>query len=867
MFLLFSFFVVPLAAQNHRFSFTDTPLSKALAEVARERNILISFDSGVLETKLVTASFDEENVERALSLLLKNTGFTFELKYNTYLIVPAKPGQKEPVKKDVTVSGIVFDSETGERLPYASINLWNQNIAVSTTVEGTFSLRLTDSIQNLVEVRYMGYQSVDTIIDTSVPSAFLRIGMTRKMQNIQTVDIAGNKMEMVDFSKEAGRVVFNPSRFSDLPNYGETDVFRALQLMPGISSFENSSQLNVRGGTADQNLVLLDGFTLYNLDHFFGVFSALNPNVIKNIQVYRGGFDSRYGERISAIVDIVGKSGNQSQASYYGGINLISANLTAEIPISKKLTLVAAGRRAYSDMYSSWLADELLGDKLGQNRRLPAPDANVLTPEFYFSDYNLKLSHQISDQENISFSVYGSKDYLNSSSSNSNERGEFEAEDINEWGNYGLGTTWNKQWNGRYFTSLQFGHSGYFNDYNNNTTITVSNPTNPSDSTFIQDRELNEVTNESNRLTDYFLTFRNEYNINSHHKIEFGISGKYNRFTFYKDASRAVVYDNLESSAFLYTGFLQDQLKIGNRLALKPGMRMNYYSNSKKFYFEPRLTGNYSMADGLTLKFATGKYYQFLNKSGTEQNFGYNRDFWILADGGVNPVLSSSHYILGAGFEKNEFYIDVEAYYKTVNGLQEYLFFDNPDQRREPGAGVGDPLSQFVSGDGKAMGIDFLVKYEGTFFSSWLAYSLSKATRRFNEINRGADIPADYDQTNEFKWTNIYSLRKWNFSTLTIFTTGKPYVVSSLKDENFNTTRVYGRLPGYFRTDVSVNYNFNIKNVNIKPGVSILNAFDTDNYLDVYTRVFDLGEVSPFNETTLIKAQSLTFNFFVNFRF
>ena len=127
--------------------------------------------------------------------------------------------------------------------------------------------------------------------------------------------------------------------------FGEPDVFKTLQLLPGISTQENSSQLNIRGSSADQNLVTFDGFTLYNLDHFFGVFSALNPNVIKDIQVYRGGFDSRYGERVSGIVEITGKSGDKTKPRIYGGVNMISGNLTAEIPISEKLSLVAAGRR------------------------------------------------------------------------------------------------------------------------------------------------------------------------------------------------------------------------------------------------------------------------------------------------------------------------------------------------------------------------------------------------------------------------------------------------------------------------------------------------------------------------------------------
>jgi hypothetical protein len=210
----------------------------------------------------------------------------------------------------------------------------------------------------------------------------------------------------------------------------------------------------------------------------------------------------------------------------------------------------------------------------------------------------------------------------------------------------------------------------------------------------------------------------------------------------------------------------------------------------------------------------------------------------------------------------------MEGYYKTVDGLQEYLFFQNPEKRGEPNPGnSGIPaLSQFISGNGKAYGIDFLAKYEGNNYTGWLAYSVSKATRRFSEINGGGEIPAPYDQTHEIKWTNIYNYNKWNFSTLAIYISGKPYIESTQKEEDFTTTRVYNRLPNYFRIDLSANYNFKIKNVTIKPGLSVLNAMDTQNYLDIYTRQIST-DTYQFHETSLIKAQELTFNFFVNFRF
>lgn len=871
--ILIILFQIPIAgfSQHFQFKFDNTPVSRALVEVATKLDIKIAFDAGQLSRINITKTISEENSIDIISTLLAETNYIVEFKHNTYLVYQSGQIGVAKQKQEKTYSGIVFDKETGERLPYATLFIWERNVSLSTTVDGTFSTQLGDSTSSFIQVKYLGYYTLDTLINTAGSVRFLGLGLSQKTKTINVVEVTGEKLEMVDINDEAGHLTFNPTRFADLPNYGETDVFRALQLLPGISSMENSSQLNIRGGAADQNLVLFDGFTLYNLDHFFGVFSAINPNVIKNIQVYRGGFDSRYGERVSGIVDITGKSGNQQKPEFYGGINLISANLTAEVPITQKLTFVAAGRRAYSDIYSSWLADALLADKIGQPRRFKGQSTNTIEPKFHFGDFNLKLTYNLNQQENISLSFYGAKDYLNSSNIVVTNRSEINTEDINEWGNYGFGAAWKKQWNPNYFTNLQLGHSGYFNDYYNNTIF----PNETMDSQPLpnfQEQPGPVVTNETNDLIDYFITFQNKYFLNPNHEFEFGVSAKFNQFTFYKDATRKFIYNNLESSAILYSMFFQDKIIAKNNFTIKPGFRLNLYSKTQKVYFEPRLTASYKTEPGIVFKFATGRYFQYLNKSVTEQSYGYNRDFWVLADDVQHPIVSSNHFIAGTSFETKNLFFDVEAYYKTVNGLQEYLFIQNPDWQpgEPPVVSPKSVLSQFISGNGKAFGIDFLAKYENTNFTSWLAYSISKATRSFAEINAGDKIPATYDQTHEIKWTNIYTYKHWNFSTLSLFTTGHPYIEYSEKDDDFNTLRTYNRLPDYFRIDFSVNYNFNIKNVNIKPGMSILNVLNTKNYLDIYTRNytrnFDFQE-GVINETTLVKAQELTLNFFVNFRF
>lgn len=853
-----------VSAQTHQFSFSKTPVSAALSEAATEMNIRISFDSGKLGQFTISGKITGNEPENVISKILEKTGYGVEFKYNTYLVVKSQ-NPLNPKPTEIMVQGVVFDKETGEHLPNATIYFRNKNLSLSTSSNGTFGIQIQDSTDAFLQVKYLGYFTLDTIINTEKQENNFRLGLNKKTQTLQTIDVSGEKLKLISQNNEAGHFEFNPIRFADLPNYGETDIFRALQLLPGISSTENSSQLNIRGSSADQNLVLFDGFTLYNLDHFFGVFSALNPYVIKNIQVYRGGFDSRYGERVAGIVDITSKSGNQLKPEIYGGVNLISANLTAEIPISKKITMVAASRRAYTDIYSSWLADALLAGKTGQPERFPGQEVNQIEPEFFFSDLNLKLSYNISQNENVSLSAYGAKDYLNSSSVQERPNLTVDSEDINEWGNYGFGISWKKQWNAKSFTNLQVGHSGYFNNYSNNTVVsgdtTRAQP--------ISNISANYITNETNDLTDYFVSFQNRYQLNRTNQFEWGAAVKFNQFQFYKDAALNVVYNNLNESSVLYSGYFQDKISPSEKLTVKPGFRLNYYNKTGQVYFEPRLAASYKPGDDLVLKIAAGRYLQYLNKSATEQTYGYNRDFWVLADSDLHPVISSNHLIAGASYETKNLFFDVEAYYKSVDGLQEYMFFQNPDERKSTFAAPPQPtpgLSQFISGTGKAIGIDFLAKYETSQFTSWLSYSLAKATQNFDQINNGADIPSAYDQTHQVKWTNIYEYKKWNFSSLTLFSTGQPYIESTSKDEDFNTTRVYNRLPDYFRIDLSANYNFNIGKMNLTPGFSILNLMNTQNYLDIYIRNFGFGN-NQTTENTLVKAQEITLNFFLNFRF
>ncbi|MCT4644167.1 MAG: TonB-dependent receptor [Carboxylicivirga sp.] len=878
-------------ARHFVFKFNATPVSTALRQVADSFDIKISFDADRLKQVSVSKFFQTQSPANAILEVLGTTDYTFTVRYDTYLIV-----RREKDTEGVYVTGIITDGDSGERLPYATMLFKTENKLESSTVDGNFNMKMQENEASLIQIKYIGYEDVDTVIVPHGKEHFLNLKMRRKHQALKSVTVKSQNIDMINVSSKAGHFQFNPSRFEDMPNYGETDVFKALQSMPGINARESSSELNIRGSAADQNLVLLDGMTLYNLDHFFGVFSAINPYVVKNIQVYRGGFDARYGERISGIVDIVTKSGTKLKPRFDGGINMMSANLVADIPLSQKFTLVAAARRAYSDVFSSWMVDEILKDKLVDEILTDKMDDKILENSakkeqksvYYFGDFNTRLTFTPSSQESFSLSLYGSVDDFKSKSDIQQLPINLKVTDENRWGNYGGTLTWNRRHSGNYFSILQIGHSGYFNNYDSKGyyTKTDLNPAKESQ------REITETTTtthallkpgrlllrdntsikEDNRLDDYFISFNNYINIGNVHGVELGWMSKHYKFAMYKDANRGVIYDNNNSSAFLHTLYLLDKVKLNKALDINIGGRTSYYTQTRKYYLEPRLNVTFKATENLGLKAAFGRYYQFMNKSVSANAFGYNRDFWVLANEDNHKVASSYHYIVGGVYKKNRLTLDIEFYLKDLDGLQEYVFSAKDVSERMQQSPIeaisAGPLSKFINGSGKAHGLDILVQYQFKNFTTWLAYSYCKSKQKFDEINGGDEIPSLHEQKHAVKWSGIYRHKRWNFSALALYNSGQPYIQKVTRDEQLNTMRTYEYLPDYYRIDLSVNRTFDIGKVQIKPGLSILNVLNRENYLDAYQRSFDLSADTPtIQQTSLVKAQDLTFNFYLNFSF
>jgi ferric enterobactin receptor len=883
-FILFTicFSNILIHAQTNKYVFENTPLSEAILKISAQYNIKVAFDAEKLSALTINKEVAGNNAEEIINNLLLNTGFGYQYKHNRFLIIE-QPNIIAPVP-DNQLFGSVTDFETGEQLPYATIKITEKSYSIPTSANGSFYYKTNNNKIHL-SISYIGYHSIDTLMYFNSQQQNCNIRLKSKLQEMDEVVVKEPKIEMVEYRNDVDfATTINPAKSIDLPSSTETDIFKALQLLPGISYTEGSSELSIRGSSGDQNLVLFDGQTLYNLSHYFGVFSSLNPNIVKDIQIYKGGYDSRYGERVSGIVDITGKTGNQLKPTVYGDLNLVSGNLATEIPINKKITFIIAGRRSYSDVYATEFTNNLYNKNTNSIIRDPQSIVSQSTPSFYFYDYNTKITYRITDKQSILLNYYSGRDFYDNSYNITSKSLNADINDNNKWNNYGISAAWQKQWNNAYYSNVIIGTSGYFNTYTNNTLIQDS--LRPDDiQKYLPTKNNIFNTNNQNELSDISLSFRNSLYLNKN-ILGFGFLCRQNNVYYHKDADKQYVYDNINQTAIIYSLYTQDRIALSNNLTLKPGIRASFYTGNNKLYFEPRLSANYNISNKLSIRAATGRFYQFLSQVTVQQETGYNKNFWMLANDSIHPVIRSNHFIIGSTLDLGYLLFDIETYYKNFEGLQEYIFISEflrnsdfhdffqkngqpkPNTKAGPTNNNRTPTNQpsyFITGKGEAYGIDFSVRYKFMYLTSWISYSISKSQHQYNLINKNSPFPAPTNQTHQVSWANMLNFGKWNFGTTLIFNTGRPYIYSTLND-SLPLTREYKRLPNYFRTDVSANYNFKLYNSQFKIGATLINIFNTNNYYDINNRKFDF-ESTTFSETNLIRAQRLSLNVFIHFKF
>jgi len=768
------------------------------------------------------------------------------------------------------IAGCVYDTASGESLPYANVVLLGSDLGAVTNSNGYFVIVNAPLGSCRLLVSYIGYLakeiSVENPTDSSKP---LRIGLEMKAINLGQVEVVADNYKIWEKAENTSQITLAPHHLDVLPNFGEVDIFRSLQLLPGISGIsDGSSGLYVRGGTPDQNMVILDGMTVYHVDHFFGMFSAFNADAIKDVQVYKGGFPAKYGGRLSGVVDLTGKNGDQNERRLSAGVNLLSANLLYEMPLSKNVSWLVSARRSYTDMIQSSLYNKIFSfvtDDNGSTPNMPgggfgagrgAFNAEVV-PSFYFYDLNSKLSFTPTERDFFSLSFYSGKDNLDKSRELSGMGMRFgDSEDVGtridqnltDWGNLGSSLKWSRQWHDRLYTNLLMAYSNYTSNHTRQMSFNSGNTVAIMDSNRVVGLG-SFATDEYNDVRDFTLRLDAEWNISQNHKIGFGtyignISTGYT--ASFRDTLNIM---DIQSNSTQSSVYLQDEWKALKNLALTFGLRSTYHDQTAAVYNAPRFAFSWSISNLLKLKGAWGHYYQFINNITNEQVLEGSHDFWLSANEHLKPGFST-HKILGLSYETTGYLLEIEAYYKTLDNLVEFSrrFRDDSDY-----------LNYFFFGNGISEGIEFLAQKKMGKFNGWISYTLANVGYTFPRFNNGESFPASHDRTHELKLVGSYQRGPWNFSATWIYGSGQPYTAPesqyylTLLDGSTSSYIHVGdknayRLPDYQRMDISVSRRFETAYYNWNVGVSVFNLYD---HANVYYRDYDL-ETTPIVVTDVL---------------
>ena len=744
---------------------------------------------------------------------------------NCFLIHPSVLGLTK------TISGQVIDRNSKERLPYANVIIKGTKIGTQTNLEGFFLLHNVPDTLCTLQVTYMGYSPVEVPIDKQTKSSGMLIRMKQTPINIEGVTVSAAQSNFIKTEVTPSLITLSPTQISTLPSVGQVDIFRSIQLLPGIAAtHDGSSGLYVRGGTPDQNLVLFDGMTVYHVDHFFGFFSAFNPDAIKDVQVYKGAFPAKYGGRLSSVIDMVGKTGNSEEMHGVAGLSLLSGNATLEGPLFGGSFLVSA-RRSYSDIIASGTYNTIYKLLTGSDAPQAANGSQMSgrfgdaisqqeTPTSAFLDLNGKYSYSIASKYILSASYYKSTDEYDLTRQSSTQMPS--RSNNTQQGNNGGSIKLFAQWGDDFFSNIILAYNGYTSKYTSSMGSQASNTTQFS-------------TDEDNHIDDMNFSADNVWKLTPVHELGFGFQVsqtkvKYSLSGLNPSRTTQNILD-FSQRGWLGAAYIQDKWMPLEQFTLTGGLRYNYFSETNSMFLEPRLSTRYELTENISFKAAFGIHHQFVNRILNENVTEASRDFWILADNSLAPS-RAIHTVAGVTWENETFVFDVEGFYKDMSNLVEFT----QRFRRE-----ALDLYTFLSGDGRVKGVECLLQKKSGFWNGWISYTLSKAEKCYSELNDGQYFPAENDQTHELKIVGNVDLGSdWNVSTTFIYATGKPYTAPIsqyslvlLDSSVYSYTHISGknayRLSDYHRLDVSISKKFRMESSSLNVGVSLFNVYNHAN--------------------------------------
>jgi len=662
-----------------------------------------------------------------------------------------------------TVIGYVSDEENGETLLFANVIVKGTTTGTSTNTSGFYRLVGLEPGAYVLEFRFVGYETKEIPVRLSEGET-LRLDVSLTPEDFRLQEVVVESEREREEARNVGVAQVQTRLIKQVPAVLQADVFRSMQLLPGVKSASDfSSGLYIRGGGPDQTLILLDRTTVYNPSHFFGFFSTFNPDAIKDVRLYKGGYPAEYGGRLGSVIDIYNKDGNRNQLGGVLSLGMLSSRAMIEGPYSKGSYMFAFRRSTLEPLLYAL-----------QQQVDNVPDS------FYFYDVNGKVTVDADESNKLSLSFYGGEDNVKFPFSDDLTFKLF-------YGNRTASTTWTHLFSNNLFGNITFTGSRYFNEPKfeiGGTPIT-----------------------RNNNVYDVSVKSDLDWAPNADHDLKAGLWAGLLTLTLEDRFDNNPTNRSRIQSSYA-SGYVQDTWRMGQRLKLTSGVRLNYFTKGDYLRLEPRISIEHIPHASLRLQAAYGRYYQFLTLITNEAFSGF--DVWLTTDEGVKPSWGDQ-FVLGVKtYPVQGYNVEIEGFYRTMNDLFEL------DPRLPDVAGL-EYSQLFRYGSGFAYGAEFLVEKTSGRLNGFVGYTWGSTRRKFDTFNQNQFYPPKYDRIHDVNLVVNYRLTKrWKTTTVFSYATGQAYtdvlgraeVESPFGPEPYRPVIVgnvnASRLPSYHRLDVGL---------------------------------------------------------------
>lgn len=699
-----------------------------------------------------------------------------------------------------TIHGFVREKDTKEPIIMANVWIKGTNIGSTSNMKGYYVLSSLEPGTYEIYFRYIGYKTfiANQFIgkdDDITFDVYLEMEPIMMEEAVVTAEREKRELEI-----KPSQIVVQVPQLRSIPQIAEPDLFRAIQMLPGVATLSDfSAGLYVRGGSPDQNLVLLDQIDVYNPNHMFGFFSSFNTDAIKSVELLKGGFPAMYGGRLSSVLNVINKEGNRKEFQGVARLSLLSSNATLEGPWTYGSWMIS-GRRTYLDLAAKMVDFDL---------------------PYYFYDGHAKINFDIDKKNQASISFYAGNDKLDLSQNET---------DIKlDWGNKTFSAQWMHLFSSKFYSHFVLAGSRFDSD---------------------TEVKFDDVSfGISNEITDLALKGWLTYFPSTRHSIDFGFEGK--RLNF--DLNYKVVdLDYLNSFAGNYFAlYLQDNYKLSLFDVIQAGLRFDSYTDGNYVRITPRLSYKHIFSDKLNVTLSYGRFAQFLNLV-YQEGFSF-ADMWFPVDETFAPG-RADHLILGYTYDNlKTLSINIEAYYKKYVNVSEYRFRAAESQGADVDFDNMTAADNFLSGKGSAYGTDIYIRHNIWGLKGWLGYSLNWVKKQVNGYNFDAEYYPTYDRRHTITAIEDLQMSKsWRLNFAFKFGTGQPYTEAAARytalnpngttyDLTLETKKNSFRLPPYIRFDIGLFHERKIFGLRSEIYFQVVNVY---NFKNVWFRYYDF-ETNP----------------------